>query len=905
LLSKLFPPKFKAGKNLFKLGGKMLCERCGEKPASVTYTQISGGERKTMYVCEDCARELGILPKSPFEELFGMPDLSKLFPEFFGERKAHGLLDLLSASAQEVMNLAAEEASKREFSYVGTEHILLALAKEKVAETILRNLGVDIENLIKEVDELIGKGSGGKKEIPLNPRAKRALELAFEEAKNLGQNYIGPEHLILGLIREGEGIAAQLLAKHGVDLHKARREVMALIGRPEMGAHKIPRRSTTPFLDQFSRDLTLLAREGKLDPVIGRGKEIDRVIRILCRRTKNNPALIGEAGVGKTAIAEGLAQRIVAGEVPDILKDKRLVQLDLAGMVAGTRYRGEFEERLRRVMEEIRERAGEIIVFIDELHTVVGAGAAEGAIDASNMLKPALARGELQCIGATTLDEYRKYVEGDPALERRFQPVLVSEPTVEETIQILRGLRDRYEAHHRVKISDEALVAAAELSDKYISDRYLPDKAIDLIDEAAAKVRLASTVPPANIKGIEEELQQVKKEKEAAVKAEDYEKAKRLRDQERKLTEELERVQKDWLRAKGLADSTVTAEDIADIVSGWTGIPAKKLVEEEKQRLLKMEEALHRRVVGQEEAIQAVSEAIRRARAGLKDPNRPIGSFIFLGPTGVGKTELARALAEHLFGNEEAMIRIDMSEYMERHTVSRLIGAPPGYVGYEEAGQLTEPIRRRPYSVVLFDEIEKAHPDVLNILLQIMDDGRITDAKGRTVNFKNTVIIMTSNIGSTKIGKMAAIGFKAAPEEQRAFEEIKEEVLKELTRTLRPEFLNRVDEIIVFHPLSKEQIKQIVDIMMVRVQKELKAQGISIELTEAAKDLLAEKGYDPNLGARPLRRTIQRLVENPLSSKILRGEFVSGDSIIADAVEGKLTFKKKKREIKDQKEAAS
>ncbi len=803
--------------------------------------------------------------------------------------------------AQKVLFYAQDEAQKTSYPYVGTEHLLLGLSRESVGSKILMNLGVNLDDLRKEIEDLIGRGNATpEKEIPLSPRSKRTLELALEEARTAGERFIGSEHLLLGLIREGEGIAAQVLKKRGVDLARARQEILSMAGpggeMPPMGSAAPRQRSKTPALDQYSRDLTNLAREGKLDPIIGRDKEIERIIRILSRRTKNNPALIGEAGVGKTAIAEGLAQKIVAGEVPEILKDKRVVSLDLAGMVAGTRYRGEFEERLKRVMDELRERSGEIIVFIDELHTIAGAGAAEGAIDASNMLKPALSRGELQVIGATTLDEYRKHIEKDPALERRFQPIMVGEPTVEETIEILKGLRDRYEAHHRVKISDEAIMAAAELSDMYITDRFLPDKAIDLIDEAGAKVRLQSTVPPIDVKGIEEKLDAIQREKEAAVKAEDYEKAMKLREKEHELKQELEAAERDWARARGMANSVVTTEDIAEIVSSWTGVPAKKLVEEEKTRLLKMEESLHKRVVGQEEAIEAISEAIRRARAGLKDPKRPIGSFIFLGPTGVGKTELARALAEHLFGEEEAMIRIDMSEYMEKHTVSRLIGAPPGYVGYEEAGQLTEPVRRRPYSVVLFDEIEKAHPDVLNILLQIMDDGRITDAKGRAVNFKNTVIIMTSNIGGQFIKRARGLGFKPAGEEEKTFEAVKDQVLRALEKSFRPEFLNRVDEIIVFRPLTSEQIRKIVNILMMRVERELKGQQITLELTDVAKDVLAKEGFDPLLGARPLRRTIQRRIENPLASKLLRGEYSEGDVVVADAENGKIVFRKREGE---------
>jgi len=876
----------------------LLCQRCSERPASVTFTQIKGDKKEVVYVCEECAHDLGIFPSSPlgdFGGLFGIPDMSKMFPELFKQPRGD-ILEMLSASAQEALNLSANEAVRLDFNYIGTEHLILGLSREPNGSKILMNLGVNLDDLRKEVEDLIGRGRGAaEKEIPLSPRSKRSLELALEESRSAGEKFIGSEHLLLGLIKEGEGIAAQVLKRRGVDLDRAKHEIMNMAGGGEIppAAAAVPKKSKTPALDQYSRDLTTLAREGKLDPVIGREKEIERIIRILSRRTKNNPALIGEAGVGKTAVAEGLAQKIIAGEVPEILKDKRVVALDLAGMVAGTRYRGEFEERLKRVMDELRQMSGEIIVFIDELHTISGAGAAEGAIDASNMLKPALSRGELQVVGATTLDEYRKHIEKDPALERRFQPIMVSEPTVEDTIEILKGLRDRYEAHHRVGISDEAIVAAAELSDMYITDRFLPDKAIDLIDEAGAKVRLQSTVPPIDVKGIEEKLEAVQREKEAAVRAEDYERAMKLREKEQEIKEELEKAERDWARAKGMADAVVTTEDIAEIVSSWTGVPATKLVEEEKTRLLKMEEALHERVIGQEEAIVAISEAIRRARAGLKDPKRPIGSFIFLGPTGVGKTELARALADHLFGEEEAMIRIDMSEYMEKHTVSRLIGAPPGYVGYEEAGQLTEPIRRRPYSVVLFDEIEKAHPDVLNVLLQIMDDGRITDAKGRTVNFKNAVIIMTSNIGGHLIKQVPAVGFKPSAREEKRFDDIKEQVLRELEKSFRPEFLNRVDEIIVFHPLTSEQIRKIVDILMLRVERELKAQQIALELTDAAKDVLAKEGFDPLLGARPLRRTIQRRIENPLASKLLRGEYIEGDTVLADAEDGKIVFTKR------------
>ncbi|MFS8543446.1 MAG: ATP-dependent Clp protease ATP-binding subunit, partial [Limnochordales bacterium] len=709
----------------------------------------------------------------------------------------------------------------------------------------------------------------------------------------LGHTYIGTEHILLGLIREGEGVAAQVLKNLGADLDKVRRQVVELLGGSGGQPTKGTRARKTPTLDQFGRDLTDLAREGKLDPVIGREKEIQRVIQVLSRRTKNNPVLIGEPGVGKTAIAEGLAQKIVNGDVPETLLNKRVVTLDLGALVAGSKFRGEFEERLKKVMDEIRA-SGDVILFIDEMHTIIGAGAAEGAIDASNILKPALARGEIQCIGATTLDEYRKHVEKDAALERRFQPVMVDEPSVEETILILEGLRDRYEAHHRVKITDEALEAAARLSDRYVTDRFLPDKAIDLIDEAASKVRLQALVAPPELKELEAKIEETRMEKEAAIKNEEFEKAARLRDQEQKMREELERRRLEWKNSRGRTEGTVDAEDIAQIVSSWTGIPVTKLAQEETERLLNLEQELHKRVVGQEEAIQAVSRAIRRARAGLKDPKRPIGSFIFLGPTGVGKSELARALAEALFGDEDAMVVLDMSEYMERHTVSRLVGSPPGYVGYEEGGQLTEKVRRRPYTVVLFDEIEKAHPEVFNVLLQVLENGRLTDAKGRTVDFRNTVLIMTSNVGAHEIQRQSTIGFRTVEDSRQSYEDMKKKVMDELRKTFRPEFLNRVDEVIVFHALDKGHLRQIVDIMLQTLVGELRDRGVLVEFTDRAKEVLAEQGYDPQYGARPLRRAIQRLVENPLSEEMLKGRFQEGDTIVVDAdADGQIVFEKK------------
>lgn len=797
--------------------------------------------------------------------------------------------------AQKVLYLAQEEARALNHNYVGTEHLLLGLIKEGegIAAQALKNQGVKLDAIRQKVESLIGRGAMPTEVVGYTPRAKRVLELSFAEARRLGVNYIGTEHILLGLIREGDGVAARVLSELGVDLNKTRDEIMKLLNQEPVGIKQTSRNNNTPTLNQFGRDLTELAREGKLDPVIGRQKEIERVIQILSRRTKNNPCLIGDPGVGKTAIVEGLAQEIVEGRVPEIIKDKRLVTLDLASMVAGSKYRGEFEERIKTVLSEIT-KAGNVILFIDELHTLIGAGAAEGAIDASNILKPALARGEIQVIGATTLDEYRKYIERDPALERRFQPIQVDEPSVEDTIEILKGLRDKYEAHHRVKITDEALIAAAKLSDRYITDRFLPDKAIDLIDEAASRARLQTFTTPPEIKEMEEKIQKLQKEKEEAISTQEFEKAAKLRDEEQKCREELEKIKEQWEHKNLSKDKSVTEEDIANIVSLWTGIPVKKLAEEESERLLHLEEILHKRVIGQDEAIEAISRAVRRARVGLKDPKRPIGSFIFLGPTGVGKTELAKALAEAMFGDENAMIRLDMSEYMERHTVSRLVGSPPGYVGYEEGGQLTEKVRRKPYSVVLFDEIEKAHPDVFNILLQILDDGRLTDAKGRTVDFKNTIIIMTSNVGADLIKKQATLGFAASTNEAKdAYEKMKENVLDQLKRTFRPEFLNRIDDVIVFHQLTMDDIKKIVDVMLKDLNERLKVNNIQLILSDGAKEYLAKEGYDPAFGARPLRRAIEKTIENTLSEKMLKGEIKQGDIVYVDVKDGKLDITKK------------
>jgi ATP-dependent Clp protease ATP-binding subunit ClpC len=708
----------------------------------------------------------------------------------------------------------------------------------------------------------------------------------MDEARKLGHSYVGTEHILLGLIREGEGVAARVLNNLGVSLNKARQQVLQLLGSNESSGHQggASTNANTPTLDSLARDLTAIAREGTLDPVIGRSKEIQRVIEVLSRRTKNNPVLIGEPGVGKTAIAEGLAQQIVHNEVPEILRDKRVMTLDMGTVVAGTKYRGEFEDRLKKVMDEIRQ-AGNIILFIDELHTLIGAGGAEGAIDASNILKPSLARGELQCIGATTLDEYRKYIEKDAALERRFQPIRVDEPTLEESIQILKGLRDRYEAHHRVSINDAAIDAAVKLSDRYISDRFLPDKAIDLIDEAGSKVRLRSYTTPPNLKELEVKLEEVRKEKDASVQSQEFEKAASLRDTEQRLREQLEETKKSWKAKQGKENSEVTVEDIASVVSSWTGIPVSKLAQTETEKLLNLEEILHSRVIGQEEAVKAVSKAVRRARAGLKDPKRPIGSFVFLGPTGVGKTELARALAEAMFGDEDAMIRIDMSEYMEKHSTSRLVGSPPGYVGYEEGGQLTEKVRRKPYSVILLDEIEKAHPDVFNILLQVLEDGRLTDSKGRTVDFRNTVLIMTSNVGAQALKKNKYVGFNIQDNTDQDYKDMKGKVMEELKKAFRPEFLNRIDEIIVFHALEKKHLQEIVTLLSDQLVKRLREQDISLELTGAAKEKISKEGYDPEYGARPLRRAIQKHIEDRLSEELLRGTLLTGQNVIIDVVD--------------------
>ena len=800
-----------------------------------------------------------------------------------------------SESARKVLSLAQEEAQQFNHNYIGTEHILLGLVREQecVAAKVLVNLGVQLNKVRSAVEFIIGRGErAASGEIGLTPRAKKVIELSVDEARRLNHQYIGTEHLLIGLLREGDGVAAGVLESLGVNLEKARAETTRLLSQSQSQAQSTRGAARTPTLDQLGVDLTQKARNGVLDPVIGRSKEIERVIQILSRRTKNNPVLIGEPGVGKSSIVEALAQKIAASDVPDTLQGKRLVTLDVGALVAGTKYRGEFEERLRKVIDEIKS-SGNCVLFIDEMHTIVGAGAAEGAVDAANMLKPALARGELQCIGATTLDDYRKQVERDPALERRFQPIKVEEPSVEETIDILRGLKSRYEDHHDLNITDDAIQEAANLASRYITDRFLPDKGIDVIDEAASRVRIRNSTMPVHLKEAMLALESVKKDKETAIQSQKYEAAAQLREQELSLADELEGMETKWKSERTQDRPNVTADDVAEVVSMWTGVPVTRLATEEIERLLKMEEALHEKIIGQDEAINVVAKAVRRARAGLKDRRRPIGNFIFLGPTGVGKTYLVRALAEFMFGSEESLIRIDMSEFMERHAVSRLVGAPPGYIGYDEGGQLTEAVRRRSYSAILLDEIEKAHPDVFNLLLQIFDDGHLTDAKGRKVDFRNSLVVMTSNIGAELIRRDNSLGFSISMDENEAsresYERMKEKVLSEVKRFFRPEFLNRIDGIVVFHALTRDHILQIVDLLLDEVRINLTEKGVSLEISDVAKELLAVRGYDPTFGARPLKRVIQDLIEDPLSEQLLQGRFGLGDTVFIDVDDGEIT----------------
>jgi ATP-dependent Clp protease ATP-binding subunit ClpC len=798
------------------------------------------------------------------------------------------MFERFTERARQVVVLAQEEARSLKHNYIGTEHLLLGLLREEegVAARVLDGLEVSVEEVRAAVVRIVGSGEESPQgQIPFTPRAKKVLELALREALSLGHNYIGTEHILLGLVREDEGVAARILLDLDAEPEKIRNEVMRALSGPgrrsSQAAGGTESKRAAKVLDQFGRNLTKLAEEGKLDPCIGRQTEIERVMQILSRRTKNNPVLIGEPGVGKTAIVEGFAQRIANHEVPELLKGKQVWTLDLAALVAGSKYRGEFEERLKKVMKEIRE-TGDTILFIDELHNLVGAGAAEGAIDAASILKPALARGELQTVGATTMDEYRKYLERDAALERRFQQIKVAEPSVEETVEILKGLRDRYEAHHRIRITDEALTSAAELADRYISDRFLPDKAIDLVDEAASRMRIRTMTAPPSYRELEEEISSVRKEKESAIEAQEFEKAANLRDKERKLSHKKLELEDAWKTSDEGMRASIGEDEIAEIVSMWTGIPVVKITEAESKKLLRMEEELHVRLVGQDPAVRAVSKAIRRARAGLKDPRRPTGSFIFLGPSGVGKTELARTLANFLFGDEDHLVQIDMSEYMEKHSVSRLVGSPPGYVGHDEGGQLTELVRRKPYSVILFDEIEKAHPDVFNILLQILEDGRLTDSQGRTVDFRNSILIMTSNIGAAMITKDTPLGFTQTATQGMTYDDMKGRITGELKRVFKPEFLNRVDEVIVFHKLERQEIGAIVDLMIDRLRQQLKVSGVDIELTDAGRDVLVEKGYDPMLGARPLRRAIQRYIEDKLSDAMLERAFPEGTVVLVD-----------------------
>jgi ATP-dependent Clp protease ATP-binding subunit ClpC len=894
----------------------VLCEHCGGNEAEIHLREVRGKEVREHHFCRECVRRMvedELLPEFILDMSAGsvprvevtvrLRNMAQEVQPLRGQRRKPSMWQFFTERGKKVVQLAHREALSMGHDVIGTEHVLLGLLVEGegVAAQVLHAFGVELDEVRRRIEDVVGRGIPKNRpvDLPLSPRGKRVLDLAMREARNMGVNYVGTEHILLGLISEGEGIAAQVLTSMGADLTKLQQEVIGAVsgndtvqeggGEGQTTGQKRGR-SKAPTLDQLGIDLSEMAVRGELDPVIGRSKEIRRVIQILSRRTKNNPVLIGDPGVGKTAIVEGLAQKIASGDVPEVLRDKRVVLLNVANLVAGTKYRGEFEERMRKLVKELRE-VKDVILFIDEVHTLVGAGGAEGAVDAANILKPSLARGEFQVIGATTLNEYRKHIEKDAALERRFQSVLVDEPGLEDAIAILKGLRDRYEAHHRAKITDGAIEAAARLSARYITDRFLPDKAIDCIDEAAAKARLKTMEAPEAIKELERRFETIRKEKEAAVVGQEFEKAARLRDEERMLSEELETARKNWQVSRNQEEPVVDANEIAQIVSEWTGIPVVQMTEEEAARLLRMEEEIHRRLINQSEAVSAIARAIRRARSGLKDPRRPVGSFLFLGPTGVGKTELARALAEFLFGSEDAMIRLDMSEFMERHEVAKLIGAPPGYVGFEEGGKLSEAIRRRPYSVVLFDEIEKAHHDVFNILLQIMEDGRLTDGQGHSVDFRNAVVIMTSNVGAENVVKGKGLGF-AAPDMEAAADwtRTRGQILDAVKRTFRPEFLNRVDEMVVFRPLEKEELLQIVGIMLQDLHSRLREQGVALTVSEEAKSLLLEKGFDPKFGARPLRRTIQRMVEDHLADLLLEGRIGHGSEVSIHIHEKELHF---------------
>lgn len=857
----------------------MICSNCQANEATTTVTRIINGEQYSEHLCEHCAK---------LKDSFGFWDnnsrgMRSSHPSS-SSRESIDINDYLSERAKQAIQNSVKYATDYNKGSIDTEHLLLALLEDEVVQKILKKLEIETENIREYLDKNANKGSEPVDVRDLTPRGKQVLQLAFQDAMELKHTYVGTEHILLGLIKEGEGLASQIFRKYGVSYNKARQAVVNLVGEGDITGKKTVSESTTPTLDKFSRDLTKLAKQGKIDPVIGRADEITRVIQILSRRKKNNPVLIGEPGVGKTAIAEGLAYRIATGNAPDVLKEKQIKELDIASLVAGAKYRGEFEERAKKVIAELEKSGRDIILFIDELHTVVGSGAQEGQMDLSNMLKPALARGELQVIGATTLQEYKKYIEKDAALERRFQPILVDEPTVEQTIEILKGVRDKYEAHHKVKIKQEALVASAQLSARYIKDRFLPDKALDVLDETCSKVRLEKTVPPESLRELKEKISQKEKERESLTRAEKLKEAAEIKQEIEKLKSEIEPIEEEWNRKRGTGIPEVTVTNIAEVISQSTGIPVSELKQEEKERLINMERELHKRIVGQDEAVVAVSEAVRRARVGLKDEDRPIASFIFMGPTGVGKTELAKALAEYIYNDEQAIIRLDMSEYMESHTVSKLIGSPPGYVGYDEGGQLTERVRRQPYSLILFDEIEKAHPEVLNALLQLLDDGRLTDAKGRTVDFKSCIIIATSNVGSDKIQD------HISEKGDKGWEKLHQQILVEMKKYFRPEFINRFDDIILFHSLNQEQIKQIAKLLLGHLQQLVSAQGMEIQFDESVIEKLVKEGFDEEFGARPMKRLIQKEIENPLSTELLKGTFKKGDNIKATVKNEEIVF---------------